>query len=257
MTFLRGPFIVLGAVCMISGCVVADAPRHPAQAVGQAAGYTVVSPLLILKGLGEGISSAAHVSKGDLKAMNAAMVKAKAPVDLARTYQYAYGTDLATAPANGNTGQVFRHLAAASRHFQDALRGYGIGNAEDYYLTAVRSADVQGYTLYAVVYRPEKQIQLAVDGQTATLTPADDAFYRPYARDARGQSLDLVLDWAAVPRTEIRTQKDQAVMMTIAANSVLINRRSNDFWQTEAAWRGGDFRRIAGQRKATMDRRLG
>ncbi|MEM7061360.1 MAG: hypothetical protein AAF557_27600 [Pseudomonadota bacterium] len=257
MTFLRGPFLILGAACMIAGCVVAEAPRHPAQAAGQALGYTVASPLLILKGLTEGIGSTAQVAKGDLKAMNEALVKAKAPVDLARTYRYAYGTDLATAPADGNTGQVFRHLGAASRHFQDVLRGYGIGNARDYYLTAVRTADAQGYTLYAVVYRPEQQIRVVVDGRQKTLTPEDDAFYRPYAQDARGAALDLVLDWAAVPRTEIRTQKDQAVLMTIGANSVLINRRSNDFWAVEAAWRNGDFRRIANEKQQATARLLG
>lgn len=257
MNFLRGPILVIGATCMIAGCVVAEAPRHPAQAAGQAIGYTVASPLLILKGLSEGIGSTAQVAKGDLKAMNDALVKAKAPVDLARTYKYAYGTDLATAPANGDTGQVFLQLSAASRHFQDVLRGYGIGNAQNYYLVADRSADTQGYTLYAVVYRPERRIRVFTDGQAKFLTPDDAEFYQPFARNADGQPSDLVLDWAAVPRTEIRTQKDQAVLMTIAANSVLINRRSDDFWQVAASWRKGDFRRIAEQRKAAMDQRLG
>lgn len=257
MNFLRGPILVIGATCMIAGCVVAEAPKHPAQAIGQAVGYTAVSPLLILKGLSEGISSTAQVSQGDLKAMDAAMVKAKAPVDLSRTYRYAYGTDLSTAPADGNTGQVFRHLSSASRHFQDALRGYGIGNAGDYFLVADRTADSQGYTLYAVVYRPEKRIRVYLDGRAQTLSAKDKAFYQPFSRDVHGRPLDLVLDWAAVERKAIRTQKDQAILMTIAANSVLINRRSDDFWDVEAAWQNGQFRQISNQRQASTARRLG
>ena len=45
--------------------------------------------------------------------------------------------------------------------------------------------------------------------------------------------------------------------MTLAANSVLINRRSDNYWDIEKRWIGGDFKRIADERKAKLDQRMG
>lgn len=255
MKRMFGVIAVVAALPLVAGCV---APRHPAEAAGVALGYTVASPVLILKGLTEGISAAPRFADANLREMNAALVGANAPVDLARTYRYAYGTDLATVPENGDTGQAFRNLGPATRHFQSVLRGYGIPDAEDYLLTAVRTADAQGYTLYAVVHRPQRRIRVRTpDGGVVTLTPRDAAFYLPYDRDANGRALDVVLDWAAVPRTAVRTQKGQAVLMTIAANSVRVNRRTDDFWGIATAWRDGRFREIVRARQTAMDRRIG
>ena len=60
-----------------------------------------------------------------------------------------------------------------------------------------------------------------------------------------------------MPRTSVATQKGQAVLLTIAANSVLINRRSDDFWAVDRRWRDGAFRQIAERRRMAMERRLG
>ena len=95
--------------------------------------------------------------------------------------------------------------------------------------------ETDSFTRYAVQgvttaqWRPEDR-PFVVTGALRTLTEQDDAFYQPYARDADGRPLDMVIDWAGVPRTSIRTQKGQAILMTLAANSVLINRRSDDYW---------------------------
>ena len=105
--------------------------------------------------------------------------------------------------------------------------------------------------------RPETTIRVRDgDGRIVTLNPGDDAFYRPYKRDAEGRPLDMVIDWAGVPRASIRTQKGQAILMTLAANSVLINRRSDDFWAAETRWRAGAYTQIATERKAVLDRRM-
>ena len=253
-----GIIALFAGVAIASGC--AAPPRtinHPAHAAGLAVGYVVAAPVLILKGLAEGIAATPYFVNSDLNAMNAAMVRARAPVDLGRTYRYAYRVDIDRLGANGSTGRVFRSLGPATRHFQNVLRGYGVGNAGDYLLTAVRTADNQGYTLYAVVYRPEKRIRVrTADGRVATLTPRDRAYYRPYRTDAAGRPLDMVLDWAAVPRTAISTQKGQAILMTIGAYSVVINRRSDDFWGIDRRWRGGAFRQITNTRRAALDRRM-
>jgi hypothetical protein len=160
-------------------------------------------------------------------------------------------------PASGETGKVFRHLSEATEHFQHVLKGYGVSEYRRYVLTGVRTADREGYTLYAVVYRPTDVIYVH-DGRAARqLRPGDRDYYKPYERDASGRLLDVIIDWAGVPRTNIRTQKGQAILMTLAANSVLINRRSDEYWQIERRWIAGEYKTIVAERKRDLDRRMG
>lgn len=230
--------------------------QHPGYGLGIALGYIVAAPVMILAGIAEGIATAPYFVQSDLHAMNKELVKANAPVDFERTYAYAYNADLSKT-RDGDTGKVFRHLRPTTLHFQKVLRGYGVADPEHYVVTAVRTADRDGYTLYGLVYRPDASIRVKDrQGVIRTLTARDDAFYRPYARDAAGEPLDSVIDWAGVPRTAIATQKGQAILMTLAANSVLINRRSDEFWNIERRWRAGAYKAIADQRKASLDKRM-
>ena len=257
---MRKFFVVILAVILIAGCVAprAGEPSHPAQALGQALGYLVVSPVLILVGLLEGISSAPYYIEGDIHAMNAEMEAANTDVTLDQTYQYAYNRRLETVPKSGDTGKVFRHLGEATPYFQNVLKGYGVPDYDRYIITAVRTADREGYTLYGLVYRPTQRIRVRDDsGRVRTLGPRDRLYYRPHEIDADGAPLDSVIDWAGVPRTTIRTQKGQAILMTLGANAVLINRRSDDYWDAEWRWIDGYHKEIATERKMYLDQRMG
>ncbi len=257
---MRKFFVVILSVILIAGCVAprAGEPSHPAQALGQALGYLVVSPVLILVGLLEGISSAPYYIEGDIHAMNAEMEAANTDVTLDQTYQYAYNRRLETVPKSGDTGKVFRHLGEATPYFQNVLKGYGVPDYDRYIITAVRTADREGYTLYGLVYRPTKRIRVRDDsGRVRTLGPRDRLYYRPHEIDADGAPLDAVIDWAGVPRTTIRTQKGQAILMTLGANAVLINRRSDDYWEAERRWIDGYHKEIATERKTYLDQRMG
>ncbi|MCH8113503.1 MAG: hypothetical protein IH905_16365 [Proteobacteria bacterium] len=257
---MRKFFVVILSVILIAGCVAprAGEPSHPAQAFGQVLGYLVVSPVLILVGLLEGISSAPYYIEGDLHAMNAEMVAADSDVTLDQTYQYAYNRRLETVPRSGDTGKVFRHLGEATPYFQNVLKGYGVPDYDRYIITAVRTADREGYTLYGLVYRPTRRIRVRDDsGRVRTLGPRDRLYYRPHEIDADGAPLDSVIDWAGVPRTTIRTQKGQAILMTLGANAVLINRRSDDYWAAERRWIDGYHKEIATERKTYLDQRMG
>ena len=261
---LRRLGVLLLAASLATGCVVNrphDLNRarvvHPAQGLGMAIGYLVATPVMILAGLLEGIASAPYFMASDLHEMNRRMEAAEASVTLDRTYRYAYDRPLAEVPKSGDTGKVFRHMSEASPHFQNVLRGYGVKDYERYVLTAVRSADRAGYTLYAVIYRPARQIRvLDAERRVRTLGPGERPYYRPLERDAEGRALDLVIDWAGVPRTAIKTQKGQAILMTLAANSVLINRRSDDYWDAERRWIAGDYEAVVAKRKVYLDRRM-
>lgn len=256
---MRQLYIIVLSTFLVTGCVSHRVGEpSPARGLGQALGYLVFSPVLILAGLLEGIATAPYLIETDLHDMNREMEKANTNVTLDKTYQYAYGRRLDTVPKSGNTGKVFRHMSEATGHFQNVLKGYGVADYDRYLLTAVRSADQAGYTLYGVVYRPARQIRiLDPNNRVRTLSPSDRSYYRPYERDASGRPSDVVIDWAGVPRTTIKTQKGQAILMTLAANSVIINRRSDTYWDIEKRWVEGDYKRIVDERKAQLDRRMG
>lgn len=256
---MRKFFFVILSVILIAGCVPLRAGEpSPASALGQVLGYILVSPALILIGLVEGISSAPYYVSGDIHAMNAEMEAADANVTLDQTYQYAYNRPLDTVPKSGDTGKVFRHLGEANPYFQNVLKGYGVADYDRYLITAIRTADREGYTLYGLVYRPTRQIRVRDEsGQVRTLGPRNRLYYRPYEVDADGAPLDSVIDWAGVPRTTIKTQKGQAILMTLGANAVLINRRSDDYWEAERRWLDGHHKEIATERKTYLDQRMG
>ncbi|MCP5072458.1 MAG: hypothetical protein GY947_04080 [Rhodobacteraceae bacterium] len=251
---------VLLGTTVLAACVptASQYQPHPARAVGVAVGYVAISPVLILAGLLEGIATLPYFLEGDIHHMNRTMEASKSSVTFDQTYRYAYNRKLDSVPASGNTGQIFQNMRDATRHFQAVLTGYGVVNPQKYVLTAVRSADHDGYTLYALIHRPAHSITVKDrSGRMRILTARDNEFYRPYEFDARGRPLDVVLDWAGVPRTSIRTQKGQAILMTLGANSVLINRRSNDYWNVERRWRNGQYRQVVTERKRVIDQRLG
>jgi hypothetical protein len=252
------PFLM---AAIMAGCAAPQqggpSPEHGFNTFGQGIGHLILSPFMIAAGLLEGISTLPYFVSTDLHELNRAMVEANAQVDLERTYAYAYAEEIGNVPGSGETGRVFRRLSEATEHFQRVLEGYGVEDYDRYILTGVRTADRQGYTLYAVAYRPQSVVTVREGGVTRTLEPRDFDYYKPILRDASGRPMDVIIDWAGVPRTAIRTQKGQAILMTIAANSVLINRRSDDYWAVERRWVGGEFQEIVAERKRYLDQRMG
>ncbi len=258
---MKRTVISLFMAALVTGCATPQqggpSPEHGFNTFGQGLGHLILSPFMIVAGLLEGVSTVPYFVSADLHEMNRAMVDANAQVNLDRTYQYAYQEKIEDVPASGDTGKIFRHLSAATEHFQRVLKGYGVEEYTHYILTGIRTADREGYTLYAVVYRPEIVVQVREGGTTRTLKPGDFDYYKPILRDANGRPMDVIIDWAGVPRTTIRTQKGQAILMTIAANSVLVNRRSDDYWAIEERWVAGDYKEIVAERKRYLDTRMG
>ena len=249
---------------LVAACAPArvDGPsaEHGFNAFATGVGYLVASPFLIAAGLLEGISALPYFIATDLHAMNQSMLESQARVTLDQTYQHAYQKPLKDVPESGDTGKIFRHISEATEHFQRVLKGYGVEDYDRYILTAVRTADPEGFTLYAVVHRPVDTIRVLDKygrRRVRMLHPTDQQYYQPFENDVNGAPLDVVIDWAGVPRTSIKTQKGQAILMTLAANSVLINRRSDDYWEAEPRWIAGEYRTIVAERKADLDARMG
>lgn len=211
----------------------------------------VLSPLQIAAGLLEGISSIPYYLATNVQDINKGMVAAGAKVTLDDTYESAYGKRINTVPDTGDTGEVFQRMKHASEYFQKVLRRYGVPNASNYILTSIDTANSKGYTLFAVVYRPVSAIKVVdkYDGKTIrNFELSDRLFYEPYAADVNGKSLDTIIDWAGLPREFIKTQKAQALLLTMAANSVVNEKRSPDYWNIEKRWITGEFQEITEQK---------
>lgn len=78
----------------------------------------------------------------------------------------------------------------------------------------------------------------------------------PFEKDVNGRMLDEIVDWAAMPREDIRTQKAQAILITLAANSVVEGKRSSEYWEIERRWIAGQFREITTERLVAVRERM-
>ncbi len=219
----------------------------------------VLSPLQIAAGLLEGISSIPYYLSTNVQDINKGMIAANAKITLDDTYESAYGKRINAVPETGDTGEMFRRMKHASAYFQKVLSRYGVPDANHYILTSIDTANSKGYTLFAVVYRPTGQINVVdkYDGTTIRNFTSDDRlFYEPFARDANGKSLDAIIDWAAMPREFINTQKAQALLLTMAANSVANEKRSPDYWDIEKRWIAGAFQEITEQKMNAVKNKM-
>ena len=234
-------------------------PGHGASSAMQGIAHLILSPLQIAAGLLEGIASVPYFLSTNLHEVNRGMVEAQAQIGLDDTYEAAYGTKLADVPESGDTGEVFRRMKHATERFQKVLNAYGVNDAERYILTSIDTANKDGFTLFAVVYRPEDSIRVFDKYNASTVrnfTKEDRLFYEPFKKDVNGRSLDGIVDWAAMPREDIKTQKAQAILITLAANSVVESKKSPEYWEIEHRWIAGQFREITNERLVAVRERM-
>jgi hypothetical protein len=52
------------------------------------------------------------------------------------------------------------------------------------------------------------------------------------------------VDWAGIPTDQSASQKQQAVLLTLAANAVASEKRRADYWVAEKHWIDGQFSEI-------------
>jgi len=91
---------------------------------------------------------------------------------------------------------------------------------------------------------------------TRTFHREDRLFHEPFQHGINGEPLDTVIDWAGLPRTATATQKGQALLITMAANAVLEDRRSPDYWEAEKRWLRGDFLQVIEEKSAVVRKHM-
>ncbi len=120
-----------------------------------------------------------------------------------------------------------------------------------YFLTSIDTANDDGYTLFAVVYRPLDTIQVIdkYNGKdTRVFSKTDRLHYEPFEKTVDGRKLDTIIDWAGIPREYVKTQKAQAIMITMAANAVIDKKHSATYWEIENRWMAGEYKEIVEER---------
>jgi len=241
-------FGVVAGFLALSACASAPSggPDLERSLIGifKGVGHLVLSPLQIAAGLAEGVAALPYYAGTSLSAINDGLAKAQAKVTLDDTYESAYGKRLDQVDADGNTGEVFRRMKHATEYFQKILKQYGVPDSQHYILTSIDTANKHNATLFAVVYRPTKSIRVVdkYDGRTIrNFTAEDRLFYEPFQKDVNGRPLDVVIDWAGTLVDYYKTQKQQAVLLTLAANAVAEGRKRSDYWENERRWIAGEF----------------
>lgn len=247
----------LFAILLISYLMVACTAMTT---VSSGVAHLILAPFQIALGLLEGITSLPFYLNNSIHSINEGLAQAQAKITLGDTYQSAYNKRINDVPSNGDTGVIFRRMREATQFFQTVLKQYGVPDFDRYILASIDTASDAGYTLYSVIYRPTNTIQVIdkYDGKSVrTFSIEDRLFYDPYKQDAQNKSLDVIIDWAGLSKDSTQTQKGQAVLVTIAANSVLNGKRRPDYWDVEKRWIAGEYRKITEQRMSYMKNRMG
>lgn len=233
--------------------------EHGLSTAGSGLGHLLLSPFQIATGLLEGVASLSYYLTGGLHDINKGMEQAQANITLGDTYQAAYGKSLNEVSDNGNTGMVFSKMSQATNYFQKVLQRNKVANSQRYILTSLDSRGGE-HILLAVVYRPYQPITVFdkySNKNMRQLTVQERPFYEPFQFDSSGKPLDNIIDWAALPKDQIETQKAQAVLLTLAANSVTSDKRSPEYWQNEKRWLAGQEADIVRERESYVKSRMG
>lgn len=218
--------------------------------------HLVLSPIQITAGLLEGVASLPYYASTSLHELNKGLENAQAAITLDDTYESAYGSRLSEVPENGETNERFRRMKHASSYLQKILKSHGVANYESYYLASIDTANRQGVTLFSVVYREQKSISVIDKYNQKTqrhFQSSDRLFYEPFATDKNGSALDVIIDWAGVSIESYQTQKMQAVLLTLAANSIINGKRSEDYWIAEKRWINGEFSKVMQEQQSKTE----
>jgi len=200
----------------------------------------------IANGLKEGLAALPYYAMADVDVdkINPQFDNIGAEITLADTYRTAYGKNFDEVPADGDTGQRFGTMQEATGALHTILRDHNVPDAGNYIMTSIDTATDEGYTLFAVLYRPSDMITV-LDKYDKTTTRVlnrnSRLYYEPHRHDINDRSLDTIIDWAGIPVSSYSKQRDQALMLTLAANKIIEGTIRLDYWDAEERWIVGEF----------------
>jgi hypothetical protein len=243
------------AAVLATGCVGPNG-QLAAETFGRGLVNLVLSPLMIVSGLAQGLAFLPYTLGTGLAELNRGLLQAQA-VPLDDSYKATFGVSITDPRVDQKSGEIrgqeglygrYRPEAIreANRAFQALLVSQGMpeDQARHYVLAGNYAyAWSRGQILLAVTYRhPGAQpfrVASKETGIVTTFRPDQRAWHEPYERDVAGQAIDEVIDWAALEYKLLRQDKIVATLMVIAAESVKAGKRAPDYWETERRWKAG------------------
>jgi len=250
-----------------------QAAERGMQTFGTGLGNLILSPLMIVGGLLQGLAFLPYAAGVALDDLNRALMEAHA-VTLDDSYRAAYGVSLKDPRVDRKTGQVagggfgfgrYRPgaLADASNAFQRLLVSQGMpeGVARHYVVVAdYTHTRSRGVLLVAVVYRHTGtepfQVMSKNTGIVTMFRPEQIGWRSAYERDVRGQLIDEVIDWTAIEYTALQQDKLVAMLMTLGAESVKSGRRAHDYWAAEQRWIAGETTQVMAESAGKVQQAL-
>lgn len=269
--------VLFAASLLLHGCAAPGANSNGMErgvaTFGLGMRNLILSPLMILSGLAQGLAFLPYTIGSSLDELNKGLIKAQA-VSLDDSYRATYGVSLNDARVDQRTGEVAGEnfgfgryrpdaMLNATRAFQRLLASQGMpeASASQYAIvgdsTQVRT---QGRILLAVVHRHTGMQAFRVvskhTGIVTTFRPADRGWAAPYERDIDGAAIDEVIDWAAIEYSSLRQDRVVATLMVIAAEAVKAEKRSSDYWQIERRWLAGESTQVMSESADKVKRAL-
>ena len=240
---------------------------------GRGVAGLVLSPLMIIAGLAQGLAFLPYTVGASLDELNRGLVQAQA-VSLNDSYQATYHVPLNDPRVDPQTGQIAgqnygfgQHrpeaMLEATQAFQRLLTSQGMppDKARRYALVGDYTyTQTRGQILVAVVYRrPGMEPFRVVSKETGIVTtfrPENRGWRVAYERDINGQVIDEVIDWAGFDYAILRQDKVVAMLMVIAAESVKSGKRSPDYWQVERRWAAGETNQIIAESSSRVEQAI-
>ena len=252
--------LLLTSILLLGGCVTPEG-QLAWETFARGVAYLILSPLMIVAGLVQGLAFLPYTAGTSLAELNRALAQAHA-VPLDDAYRATYGVSISDPRVDPQTGQVAgegfgfgRHrpeaIFEATRAFQRILvmQGMPEEKAQHYIICANYSHTLsRGHILLSVVYRhPGVQSFRAVSKHTGIVTtfrPDHRGSREPYERDVTGQVIDEVIDWAGIEYALLRNDKAVAMLMVLGAESVKSGKRLPNYWEIERRWMAGETAQI-------------
>jgi hypothetical protein len=258
---LTSSLVILSLV--VSGCATYEG-RGGMETFGRGIVNLILSPFMIVAGIAEGLAFLPYTLGTGLAELNKALLQASA-VSMDDSYKATFGVGIANPSVDKKSGDVYGQeglygrfrpeaIFEANRAFQRLLVSQGMPEAQarNYVLAGnYKYAWSRNHILLAVVYRhPGAQpfrVTAKQTGIASTLRPDQQGWYEPYERDAAGQAIDEVIDWAALEYTVLRQDKVVATLMVLAVEAVKSGKKSPDYWTAEQRWQAGETASILQQ----------
>ncbi|MBI2461203.1 MAG: hypothetical protein HYV61_06905 [Candidatus Rokubacteria bacterium] len=254
-TMRRWVGMVMMAGVLLAGCATPE---------GRLAGETlrlglfnlVLSPFMIVAGLAQGLAFLPYTVGTELVELNKGLIQAQA-VTLDDSYRATFGVSIHDPRVHPRTGEVsgetrrFANMLEATQAFQRLLVSQGMPEevARRHVLASIDThTRSRGHILLTVVYRHRgMQPFTAVSKHTGIVTtfrPEHSGWREPYERDARGELIDEVVDWAGLEFDLLKQDKVVGMLMVLAAEAVKTGKRSPEYWQVERRWMAGETTEI-------------